>query len=50
MKSEMTQESKQSQEKTVGEQAEYMEELEEEQNIAHSENTGSDGGAEMHWQ
>lgn len=35
--SEMTQESIQSQEKTVGEQAEYMEELEEEQNIAHSE-------------
>ena len=36
-KSEMTQESIQSQEKTVREQAEYMEELEEEQNIAHSE-------------
>lgn len=35
--SEMTQESIQSQEKTVREQAEYMEELEEEQNIAHSE-------------
>ena len=35
--SEMTQESIQSQEKTVGEQAAYIEELEEELDIAHSE-------------